>query len=132
MIPPQLQPVAEHWHKPDYVFDVGLGWVDLVRECHDAVIKEFPDYELHAVKQKWAQLAFHAIPEPGGWGHPGFNRLSEIINDFVDRSSEVCERCGKPGELREIRRNRLTLCDNCELAVESLFNITEEEEDPWY
>ncbi|MGW2562502.1 hypothetical protein ACWCXB_25265 [Streptomyces sp. NPDC001514] len=83
---------------------------------------EFPDYELLAVKQKWAVLAFQAHPRP--WKKPGGDwtvaesaRLGELVQRFRRLSATVCERCGEAGGLRDSRPIELTLCDACDSAV---------------
>jgi hypothetical protein len=86
--------------------DVGRGWRDLVQECHERLSEDFPGYTLLAVKQKYGVLAFQASHQRGG--------VDDLTDDFADRSEEVCEWCGAPGELRGWRRWELTLCDACD------------------
>ncbi|MCF3130376.1 hypothetical protein [Streptomyces olivochromogenes] len=61
-----LEPVRHHLrHRdPAYDFDVGPGRRQLLLECHQAVVAEFPDHELRAAKQKFASLAFQGSPRP--------------------------------------------------------------------
>jgi hypothetical protein len=82
-----------------------------VRECHEAVVAEFPDYELLAVKQKYAELSFQAFPRPGAWTSEENRRLNAIVDVFSERSTSVCERCGRQGEVRWIDGYELILCD---------------------
>jgi GNAT superfamily N-acetyltransferase len=116
-----LEPLRAHFRSPDGVFDVGPGWRRLVLECHRAVVAEFPGYDLVAVKQKWAALAFQAFPRPwrseGDFPGAEYRRLGGLIDPFVKRSRAVCERCGAVGTLRTGRRIELTLCEECELLV---------------
>ncbi|MPY38371.1 hypothetical protein FNH09_46385 [Streptomyces adustus] len=116
-----LKPVRQHLRDPSYDFDVGPGWRQLVLECHRAVVAEFPEYELLAVKQKWGSLSFQAFPrlwEPGGnWTDAEYSRLHAVTDAFADRSQGICERCGADGSLRESRRILLVLCDRCETLV---------------
>ncbi|MET8446076.1 hypothetical protein [Streptomyces sp. NPDC005209] len=118
-----LEPVRHHLrHRdPAYDFDVGPGWRQLLLECHQAVVAEFPDYELHAAKQKFASLAFQASPRPWkhgvDWTDAESDRFHAVIQVFVDRSTVTCERCGAAGSLRESRRIHLVLCDGCETLV---------------
>jgi len=119
----ELEPVRQHFREPSYEFDVGPGWRSLVLRCHEAVVAEFPEYELLAVKQKWAGLAFQAFPrawkEGGNWTTEELDRLEDLVDEFMVASAHVCERCGNAGSLRETRLIELTLCDACESVVGS-------------
>jgi hypothetical protein len=119
--PAELEPLRRHFRNPPEDLFLGPGWWDLVLRCHDSVVSEFPEYELLAVKQKWAQLAFQAFPRPwkpgGDWTRDESRRLDDLIGPFVEVSRRTCERCGDPGLLRETRFIELTLCDGCEAAV---------------
>lgn len=107
---------------------IGEGWRDLVLACHRAVAAEFPHCELLAIKEKYGSLAFQAFPRkwhpasPDGsfsaWSDEESERLNSIVESFEERSAVTCERCGKPGALREERRHILTLCDDCDAQVE--------------
>jgi hypothetical protein len=92
-----------------------------VLRCHEAVVAEFPEYELVAVKQKWAALAFQAFPRPwkpgGAWTSDEAERLGTLVGEFEAASEHICERCGSAGTLRETRPIELTLCDACESCV---------------
>jgi hypothetical protein len=116
-----LEPIRRHLRDRSYDVDVGPGWRQLVLECHQAVVAEFPEYELLAVKQKWGALAFQAFPRPwkpgGNWTGAEYSRLHAVTDAFADRSAGVCERCGADGSLRESRRVHLVLCDQCETLV---------------
>ena len=58
-----------HARAKDLVPYVGDGWLALVRACHEAVVAEFPNYELLAIKQKYGELAFQAFPTPVSYTH---------------------------------------------------------------
>jgi hypothetical protein len=84
-------------------------------------VSQFPEYELLAVKQKFARLEFQAFPRPwagrGSWTPDEASALDDLIEPLQARSEEVCERCGAEGQLRESRPILLTLCDACDDAV---------------
>ncbi|MDX3214618.1 hypothetical protein PV318_03530 [Streptomyces sp. ME02-6991-2B] len=117
----ELEPLRRHFRYPSSGFNVGPGWRRIVLRCHEAVVAEFPEYELVAVKQKWAALAFQAFPRPwkpgGNWTHAEADRFDALVDEFTAASEHVCERCGKAGTLRETRPIELTLCDVCESVV---------------
>ncbi|MET8469199.1 hypothetical protein ABZY90_11575 [Streptomyces sp. NPDC006422] len=117
-----LAPLRKHLRDPSGLIDVGPGWWHLALECHQAVAAQFPEYELLAVKQKWATLSFQAFPRPwtpggGNWTDAERSRLRAITDFFAVRSESVCERCGADGSLRESRWIELTLCEGCEALV---------------
>lgn len=116
-----FEQLRRHLRDPTYDFDVGPGWRWLVLECHQAVVAEFPDYELLAVKQKYASLAFQAFPRPwkpgGDWTDAEYERLHALSDAFAERSERVCERCGAEGSPRESGRIHLVLCDRCQALV---------------
>ncbi|MFF0105609.1 hypothetical protein [Streptomyces hirsutus] len=117
----ELEPLRRHLRDPSFEFDVGPGWWALVLRCHEAVVAVFPEYELLAVKQKWAALAFQAFPRPwkrdGNWTSDEAVRLNALVAEFTAASEHICERCGNPGTLRETRPIELTLCGACESCV---------------
>ncbi|MGW1027561.1 hypothetical protein ACWD4J_28345 [Streptomyces sp. NPDC002577] len=117
----ELEPLRRHFRDPSSSCGVGPGWRSIVLGCHEAVVAEFPEYELLAVKQKWATLAFQAFPRPwkrgGNWTHDEADRLDALVAEFMAASEYVCERCGSAGTLRETRPIELTLCDECESVV---------------
>ncbi|MFF0295369.1 hypothetical protein ACFYST_17110 [Kitasatospora sp. NPDC004614] len=116
-----LELLGPHFSTPSARPEIGPGWRQLVIDCHRAVVAEFPDYELGAVKQKFAVLAFQASPRPwkqgGNRSSAESDRLRTIVETFAARSASICERCGAVGLRREGRRITLTLCYPCELAV---------------
>jgi hypothetical protein len=89
----------------------------LVQACHEALATEFPDYELLAVKQKWAELAFQAFPVPWAgpesWTHDERNRVDQILEPFREQSTHTCEQCGGSGELRTVAGYETVMCDGC-------------------
>ncbi|MBC9712263.1 hypothetical protein H9Y04_06710 [Streptomyces sp. TRM66268-LWL] len=113
--------LAPHFRTPGARPEIGPGWVGLVARCHQAVVAEFPGYQLNAVKQKLGRLAYQALPgswQPGGnWSRAEHHRIDEITDAFEELSASVCERCGNAASLRETRRILLALCDACEAVV---------------
>ncbi|MCZ0981055.1 hypothetical protein O1L60_24420 [Streptomyces diastatochromogenes] len=117
----ELEALRRHFRDPSSECDVGPGWRSLVLRCHEAVVAEFPEYELRAVKQKFAALAFQASPRPwkqgGDWTQGEADRLRTLVAGFTAASERTCERCGEAGTLRETRWIELTLCAACESVV---------------
>ncbi|MFM9369938.1 hypothetical protein [Streptomyces sp. Da 82-17] len=100
---------------------MGPGWRHLVLACHEAVVAEFPAYQLCAVKQKWGVLSFQAFPRAWRlgveWTNAESARLDALIDVHVARSERTCERCGAEGSLREERWVHLVLCKACDEVV---------------
>jgi hypothetical protein len=120
--------LAEHARSGrDFELLVEDGWRDVVLSCHRAVVAEFPQYELLAVKEKYGALALQAFPRRwrppsadgtfSAWTDEEHTRLDSIVDPFEQQSVVTCERCGQRGSLREQRRHMLTLCDACDAYV---------------
>ncbi|MFF7248283.1 hypothetical protein ACFZBU_30730 [Embleya sp. NPDC008237] len=117
-----LEPLRRHLRHASGEFWIGPGWYHLALRCHEALVAEFPDYELLAVKQKWAALTVQAFPRPwtpnrADWTSAEATRLRVVTAEFNRLSRTVCENCGRPGSLRTTRYLHLTLCDDCETSV---------------
>ncbi|GIH05745.1 hypothetical protein Rhe02_38120 [Rhizocola hellebori] len=98
---------------------VGEGWRALVEQCHDRLVAAFPDYELLAIKQKWAVLEYQAFPSPwvdgrATWQEDEYCCLQRIVDEVKGESESVCEWCGAQARLRDWRTLELTLCDGCD------------------
>ncbi len=76
----------------------GEGWRSLVAECHEALERRFPDYQLLNIKQKDGALAFQAFPRPGKgtWTQGEYTELLDITYAYKNRSASICEWCGMP------------------------------------
>lgn len=115
--------LRSHARHPDgFQVYAGRGWIGLVRECHNELELAFPNYELLAVKEKYGELAFQAFPrasQPGGaaWTIDESHAVDRITDEFRELSTQVCEECGRPGQLRETRSWELTLCDSCDQRI---------------
>ncbi len=76
-----------------------VGWYDLVIE----LIKELNELgwnkEVGSIKEKFGELRFYAET-------PHY----DVLEKYTERSKGICEKCGKPGELR-IEGWWITLCD---------------------
>lgn len=70
-----------------------------------------PGYRFYAIKQKSGVLAYQAQPGPAG--ARARHLVDEITERYAAESAVTCESCAKPGKLRELEPEWLTLCDQC-------------------
>jgi len=83
--------------------DFGAGWNDIILDLHNKLVKEYPEYFIAQVKEKFATLRYYTGPlSEAGWGY---------IREAEDLSAATCEECGRPGEYRGDLSWVLTLCD---------------------
>lgn len=86
-----------------YFFECTSGWYPLIKDLIVDLIKLGWDKEVCQVKEKFGGLRFYI--------NAGNNKIFERIQEAEEKSYNICEITGKPGELRtEIGWYR-TLCD---------------------
>lgn len=94
--------VASAQGDPSLWVGVGKGWYDLVLELDRKLAEIDPDYGVVQVKEKFGGLRYYAnsreISTEGDWLNDPFRVL---IREAERKSYRTCERCGKPGLLRE-------------------------------
>ena len=89
-------------------FTIGDGWLELVKNLIDKLIKIGWNKETRQCKEKFGGLRFYA----SSLTENGF----EIINKYEKLSFEICEKCGNKGKRNTIGAPRSvyqTLCDKC-------------------
>lgn len=93
-----------------YGFECDDGWYDLIRDLC-LTIKENDSDEtvrVYRVKEKLGGLRFYI--------DYGSEEIWDEIAKVENKSFEICERCGKPGKLKDIGAMSMwlkTLCENC-------------------
>jgi hypothetical protein len=124
------------FYKPDepvtenlmgFGFECGDGWFNLIWEMSLKIEKELKrqeegkftktkralrdeiPFKIVQVKEKFATLSVY----------PNFasEEIFNIIDEYEKKSAEVCEDCGKPGEVRNLGWIR-TLCEKCYTKAE--------------
>lgn len=88
----------------------GPGWSAILDELHEGLLALDPDYSLLQVKEKFGYLRVYAKVRADVEQQAG-----ELIVAAEGCSAVTCEGCGEPGELRDERQWRLTLCALCDL-----------------
>jgi len=79
--------------------DTGDGWYDLLDELCGKLQKYIdekgiPQVEAVQVKEKFGTLRFYT----GGVHKDHFDAVHDMIGEAEEKSGEVCDVCGKPGE----------------------------------
>lgn len=85
------------------ICEMGPGWLLLVKNLIDELIAAGWDKQICQIKEKFGSLRFYV--------NSASDECHRIISRYENLSSEICETCGEPGELRQGGWMR-TLCDN--------------------
>lgn len=80
---------------------VGAGWSSLIDKIYDRLPE---DAYILQIKEKFGGLRFYV--------HTAMN-IMDFVAEVEEESYTICEKCGKPGKLRE-NGWILTLCDECD------------------
>ena len=87
-----------------YFFSIGDGWLLMVKELIEKIIDKGWNKEVCQVKEKFGSLRFYI--------NSASKEVHDLINEYENKSLEICESCGVKGELRKNGWWR-TLCDTC-------------------
>jgi len=98
--------VIFHIPEQDALECVGPGWAGLIHEAY-RFIRQYRPFRVSVtqVKEKYGTLRIYVSSGPGNL----FDEMEEIL----EKSSRVCEQCGRPGKTRWDLGWVLTLCDSC-------------------
>jgi len=97
----------ERWGDEAPVIDCGPGWDELLLNLDDELMKIAPDYTILQVKEKFGTLRFYASCPEG----TNFTKFDGLITTAELASAITCERCGRPGTLRNRNGWYKTLCE---------------------
>jgi hypothetical protein len=115
-IPPKYPNLFDN--RPEYCFDCGPGWYDLINELCAKIEAEIiawkernPDSKdsliaVSQIKEKYGTLRFYMYSET--------DAISDMIWEAEEKSGLTCENCGKPGQTRWDCSWVHTTCDECE------------------
>lgn len=85
-------------------FECGDGWFDILYELSKKLSDADPECIALQVKEKFGLLRYYT--------NHATDETENLIREAERKSSETCEECGEPGELRKGGWLR-TLCDKC-------------------
>ena len=88
----------------------GEGWYPLIEELLDKLQeienKQHIGLEITEIKEKYGGLRVYT--------NAGNDEIWDLIEKYERRTNTICERCGKPGKLRNNHGWYTTLCDECQ------------------
>ena len=84
------------------ILEAPPGWHPLIRELHKKLIEMGWAGEIQQIKEKFGGLRFYVSGAT--------DEQYQLIADYEDKTFDICETCGQPGELRKTSWRR-TLCD---------------------
>lgn len=72
------------------------GWLELVRACHEELVRLDPEYTVLQVKEKFGSLRYYyaTTHEPSD---ARATAMRDIVTKYEALSSTVCESCGSHG-----------------------------------
>ncbi len=101
--------------------DIGDGWYQLIRDMCGEIAAAYEaegaavDLVVDQVKEKYGTLRFYygfdRQPDGSGPSSALHEKVARIVDDYEEKSAQICELCGKPGSLRKDLDWMLTLCD---------------------
>lgn len=88
--------------------EIRKGWLPLVEPIINKVqeLKEAgSDVEIMQVKEKWGALQIYLLNAP--------EELLKLARDAQEKSTRICEECGKPATQTEVNGWVYTRCSDC-------------------
>lgn len=86
------------------------GWFNLLDELIGKIVKAEPKTEAVQIKEKYGILKVYVTK--------GSQKVENLIDKYEEKSSKVCEDCGKSGKLHDIEGWLYTVCDECKKIIE--------------
>lgn len=100
--------------------EIGTGWHPLVIEmCEKLAPHINENFRITQIKEKFGALRVTA--------EGASSEACEIIEDYEQRSTHICEFCGAPGKLRPFYGWWKTMCGKCEENIWKMIEPKPEE-----
>ena len=84
------------------------GWANLLRELCVKITEIDKEVYFVQLKEKFGQLRAYT----SGVSSENYDKIHDLIREAENKSSTICEDCGKPGELRNDLGWIRTLCQD--------------------
>lgn len=99
---------------------IDAGWVDLVIEAFDELIKVGWNRQLSQVKQKFGMLRIYLASQGGR----DMTDMRGVIEKYETKSASVCEKCGTHGASRDTGDTTstpwiITSCKSCQQEMKA-------------
>lgn len=110
----ELEDIQSRFEKGWYPgLDIGPGWYHIVAQLNKLLCLIDPNYVIHQVKEKFAQLRFYMEMSNSYEG-----ALKPVVQPIVswaeNKSGYTCETCGEYGKLDTTSSWRITRCEKCQ------------------
>lgn len=84
-------------------FSVGDGWLELLQNCIEELVRAGWDKKVTQVKEKFGGLRFYTGPMD--------DECHKIVKKYENLSYQICEVCGKSGAINKSNGWYRTLCE---------------------
>lgn len=71
------------------------GWLQLLENLHNEIVKIDPDYRIYQVKEKLGGLRFYHTSKDKFLD----GKISKVVSEYEKMSFHICEKTGSPGVL---------------------------------
>ncbi len=105
-----LRRIPESWLR---LINCGPGWYPLVVDLDQKLAYLDPEYTVHQVKQKFAELRYYFETAKD----EAAEEMYDLTVAAAQASKSICEMCGKPGSLMHRHLTVRTVCKECGRAA---------------
>lgn len=96
---------------------VGEGWQPILQDLDRKLRAAAPGFKYAQVKEKCGGLRVY-LDFPENAPQQIRDQAHVLVIEAMRQADQTCEKCGKPGRLREDRAWVRTLCDQCDHQAE--------------
>ncbi len=93
---------------------VGEGWVPIVEELHNILVKVDSRYRIDQVKEKFGGLRYYFTPSFVPKNEPQrYSSMRYLVELAEALAARTCAACGRDGEVRNLGGWIVPRCDDC-------------------